>query len=100
MKKFRVRLTPEAADSIRKLHPDIKKLIRQSVDGLIHEPLKGDSLQGELLGFRSIKPQRYRIIYKVDMDKLRIDIYHVGHRRDVYENLKKLLEQIRQEKTE
>ncbi len=30
------------------------------------------------------------------MDKLRIDVYHVGRRFDVYENFKKLLEQIRQ----
>jgi addiction module RelE/StbE family toxin len=94
VKKFRVRLTPEAADTIRKLHPDIKNLIRQAMDTLIREPMKGDPLQGELLGFRSMKPQRYRILYKVDMDKFRIDIYHVGQRRDVYENFKKLLEQI------
>lgn len=92
-------MTPEAADTIRKLHPDIKSLIRRAIDVLLHEPLQGDPLQGELLGFRSMKPQRYRIIYKADMDKLSIDIYHVGHRRDVYENFRRLLEQLRQEKT-
>ena len=62
MKKFRVRLTPEAADTIRKLHPDIKSLIRQAIDTLIRDPMKGDPLQGKLLGLRSMKPQRYRIL--------------------------------------
>lgn len=101
MKKFRIRLTPEAADTIRKLHPEIKGRIRQALDTLIREPLTGDPLEGELLGFRSMKPQRYRIIYKVDTAKHSINIYHIGQRRDVYENFKMLLEQIiRKERTE
>lgn len=94
MKKFRVKLTPEASNFIKKLHPDIKKLIRNAIDSIVHNPFQGDELHGELQSFRSFKPHRYRIIYRVDMNEHRIDIYHVGHRRDVYENFRKLLEQV------
>jgi len=95
VKKFRVRFTPEASRFIKKLHPDIKKLIRNSIDILLKDPLKGDELHGELKGFLSFKPHRYRIIYKTDLNEHWIDIYYVGHRRDVYENFKRLIEQMR-----
>ena len=65
------------------------------MDTLLKDPLKGDELQGELKGFLSFKPHRYRIIYKVDLNKYWIEIYYVGHRSNVYENFKKLIEQIR-----
>ena len=96
MSSFKITFTPESAKTIRKFHPDIKKLIRQAIDGLPHNPFKGDELQGELSGFRSLKPRRYRIIYKVDEENSWIEIYHVGHRRDIYENFRRFLTQIRE----
>ena len=92
MKKCRPKFTPEASRSIAHLPPEIKKLIRASIDELASQPFKGDELQMELSGFRSLKPKRYRIIYKVNESDSTIEIYYVGPRRDVYENFKRLLE--------
>jgi mRNA interferase RelE/StbE len=45
---------------------------------------------GELDGYYSYRVRRYRIIYRVNEDESSIEVYHVGHRRDVYETLRSL----------
>ena len=92
MKKYRPRFTPEASRIIAHLPPEAKKLVRTSIDELTSQPFKGDELQMELSGFRSLKSKRYRIIYKVNEADSSIDIYYVGLRKDVYETFRELLE--------
>lgn len=94
MKPFRIRLTPEAGRLIYKLHPENKKLIKVSLKELRKNPHLGDELQEELFGFRSYKPKRYRIIYKIDEDERAVLVYHVDHRRDIYERFKSLLNKL------
>lgn len=95
MRKYTVKFAPEAARIITHFPPEVKKLIRASIDEVVTEPFKGDELHMELAGFRSLKPKRYRIIYKVDEVDSTIEVYYVGPRRDVYQNFKKLLSEIR-----
>ncbi|HEY3130294.1 MAG TPA: type II toxin-antitoxin system RelE/ParE family toxin, partial [Acidobacteriota bacterium] len=92
LKMYGVRYLPEAARRIAKLPPEVKKLIRSAIDELRKDPEKGSELSGELAGYYSFKPGRYRIIYRLHPRGSYIEIYHVGHRRDVYENLRTLLE--------
>ncbi len=92
MKRYRARYTPESGRIIKSLHPQIKALIRDAVDDLAENPFSGHELQFELIGFRSTKVKRYRIIYKVNEEESSIDIYYVGHRRDVYENFRRLIQ--------
>jgi mRNA-degrading endonuclease RelE of RelBE toxin-antitoxin system len=86
-----IRFTPEAARLIAKLPPEVKKLVRQSIDELAMKPQAGSELMAELQGYRSLKARRYRIIYRVDDRGTKIEIYFVGHRRDVYDTLRSLL---------
>jgi mRNA interferase RelE/StbE len=88
----RVRFTDEAARIIAKLPPEIKQLIRSAIDELREDPRKGAELAGEFAGYRSLKSRRYRIIYGLNEADDSLEIYHVGHRRDVYESLRALLE--------
>jgi mRNA interferase RelE/StbE len=88
----RVRFTPEAARIVAKLPPEIKQLIRSAIDELRDDPHKGAELAGEFAGYRSLKSRRYRIIYRPNEEGGALDICHVGHRRDVYESLRALLE--------
>jgi len=92
VKQYRPRFTPEASRLIAHLPPEVKRLIRTSVDELVSRPYEGDELQMELSGFRSLKSKRYRIIYKVNEADSSIDIYYVGPRKDVYETFRELLE--------
>jgi mRNA-degrading endonuclease RelE of RelBE toxin-antitoxin system len=95
LKKYRVRFTPEAAHCISRLHPDHKKIIRDALDQLRHEPYAGDDLQAELAEFKSFKPKRFRIIYTVDHDNQVVRVFYVGHRRDVYDQFRLLLAKLK-----
>jgi len=94
MKNFKIRVTPEAARFIAKLHPENRKTIRQAPDEIRRNPHSGYDLQEELSGFKSLRSKRYRVIYKVDESGHSIDVYLVGHRRDVYEQLGVLLRKL------
>ena len=91
MSKFSARFTPECARLVSKLPPDIKRLVRSTIDTLLAKPTIGTELTGELDGYRSYRVRRYRIIYRVNEKEYRIEVYHVGHRRDVYETLRSIL---------
>ena len=91
MKNLRLKFTPEAARLIAKLHPEGKKLIKSGLDELRQNPFLGDDLQQELSGFKSYKIKRYRVLYAVNEEEEVIQIYYVGHRRDVYEQFRDLL---------
>jgi len=76
---------------LTKLHPDSKKLIKEAIKQICNSPYSDTDLQGELSGFKSFKPKRYRIIYKLSEEKQRIEIYYIVHRTDIYERFKQLL---------
>jgi mRNA interferase RelE/StbE len=91
MKNLRLKFTPEAARLIAKLHPEGKKLIKSGLDELRQNPFLGDDLQQELSGLKSLKIKRYRVLYAIDEEGKVIQVYYVGHRRDVYEQFRDLL---------
>jgi mRNA interferase RelE/StbE len=91
VKSYRVRYTIEAAGRIRKLHPQIKRDIREGIRTLLEAPLAGYSLHFELSGLWSYRVRNHRIIYRINSDEMMIDIVFVGPRRDVYEQLRDLL---------
>jgi mRNA interferase RelE/StbE len=96
MKKPKTRFTPESAKLISKLHPEIKKMIKSAFEELQKNAHAGDDLQEELSGFKSYKTKRYRIIYRYNEDENSIDVYYVGHRSDVYEQFRILLNKLSQ----
>ena len=94
MKKWKMRFTPESSRLLSKLHPENKKLIKQALIELRQNPHAGKDLQEELSGFKSLRLKQYRIIYNINEEKNFIQIYHIGRRRDVYEQLKRLLTEL------
>jgi len=91
MKDLKIKFTPEAASLFLKLRPDNKKMIKTGLKVLRQNPDLGGDLQGELSGFKSYKIRRYRILYKIAAEEKIIQIYYLGHRRDVYEQFQMLL---------
>jgi len=94
MKSLRIRLTPEAARLLSKLHPESKKLIKSALQELRQAPYSGHDLQEELSGFKSYRSKRYRILYRVNEEEQVIEVYYIGHRKDIYEQFKRLLNQL------
>lgn len=88
MKGYRARYTKEAAERIRKLHPQVKHEIKRGIKELLLAPLTGHALQFELAGLRAHRIRTYRIIYRLHDDESCLDIVFVGPRRSVYEELR------------
>ena len=91
MKKWKMRFTPESSRLLSKLHPENKKLIKQVLTDLRQNLHMGKDLEAELSGFKSLRLKQYRIIYNINEEKNFLQIYHIGQRRDIYEEFKRLL---------
>ena len=91
---FKIRFTPEAARLFSKLHPENKKLIKFALNELRQSPYSGHDLQEELSGFKSYRMKRYRILYKLNDEEDVIEVYYIGHRKDIYEEFRRLLNQL------
>jgi mRNA interferase RelE/StbE len=91
MTPFRVRYTPAAAESIRHLHPSVKQAVRQDIRKLAANPLLGHPLALELVGFRSLRISRYRVIYRLQESEHILEVHLVGARREIYEAFRELL---------
>lgn len=91
MKARRARYTPEAAERVRRLHPLIKKEIREGIRILLTDPFLGYPLHDELSGYWSFRIRTYRVIFSPNNDESTVDVVHVGPRRTVYEELRALL---------
>ncbi len=85
-----------AKNQIKKLPPQIKRGIREILESLKEDSYIGKALQRDLFGFRSLAFKRYRIIYKVLLEKKQILIYSIEHRQDIYDNLSKMIKRIRE----
>ncbi len=94
MKKLKIRFTPEAARLLSKLHPENRRLIKAALNELRQNPYLGDDLQEELSGFKSYKSKRYRIVYNFNEEENVIQIYYIGHRRDIYDQFRLLLNEL------
>jgi mRNA interferase RelE/StbE len=79
-------------DQIKKLHPDIKSIIRDRLKKIAKKPYIGKRLERDLSGYFSFRARRFRIIYKVREEDQIIEVHYVGHRRDIYELLKETID--------
>jgi len=99
--EYEIQLTPLALEMLS----DIKdkrhqKALSQRINKLKTDPLlQGKPLVDNLQGYRSLRAvgQRYRIIYKVELEKIIVLVVGVGLRKegdknDIYTLMEKLLE--------
>ena len=82
-------LTAKAA--IRKLDPGTRNRVRAAVEELSRDPLQGKPLSFTLKGLRSWRTGDWRIVYKAEAERVVVVVVTVGHRRDVYERVRRLL---------
>ena len=73
---------------IKKLHPQIKPVVKSKIEKLRENPFSGKWLEKELSGYLSIRAKRFRVIYKIRDNGQTVEIHYVGHRKDIYELFK------------
>lgn len=88
---WKVAYTLTAKAAIRKLDPGTRNKVRAAVDELSEDPLQGKPLSFTLKGLRSWRTGDWRIIYRAEAEKVVVVVVTVGHRRDVYERVRRLL---------
>ena len=76
---------------IRKLHPQIKPVVKSKIEKLQENPFFGKWLEKELSGYLSMRAKRFRVIYKIRDNDQTVEIHYVGHRKDIYELFKEAI---------
>jgi len=83
--KFILKVPDNVASVLKKLHPLIKSHIRSGLRAILKQSYIGKALKDELQGLRSFRVKRYRLIYRVCLDKQQVEIITIGPRRIIYE---------------
>lgn len=81
---YEVILHKSAQKFLGKLDNSIKKQIIKGLEKLKRNPNFGKPLSGNLFGLRSLREGKFRILYKVEDEKLLIFVLEIGHRGRVY----------------
>lgn len=98
--RYQIEISPSALDMLKQVQDRrIRAKIIERIDGLAEEPDKqGKPLTAEFAGYRSLRAvgQRYRIIYRLAVEKVIVTVIAVGIRKegdkkDIYTLAKKLL---------
>jgi len=93
--KYNIELAPLAQRQLKKLPQQIQKKILQELESL--NPQVTDAGIKKIKGMDDLYRLRvadYRIIYQIEHDILLILVLKIGHRKDVYNNLKSLVNKI------
>ena len=72
------------------MHPHLKRKVKASLRTILSDPESGKALKDELVGLRSFRVSRYRIIYRVATAG-RIEIVTIGPRERIYDETFRLL---------
>lgn len=84
-----LRAPEEVRALIRHLHPGLKKKVRAALQVILSDPDHGKALRDELLGLRSVRVGRLRVICRVASAS--IDLVALGPRWAIYEETVRLL---------
>jgi mRNA interferase RelE/StbE len=89
---YAIRLAPPAARQMRKLDAADLWRLRPHIDDLAHDPhpISARKLAGHASLCR-IRVGDLRVVYQVDDDRAEVLVLAVGHRRDIYRDLQRLL---------
>ncbi|MEK6817428.1 MAG: type II toxin-antitoxin system RelE/ParE family toxin [Nanoarchaeota archaeon] len=82
---YEILLHKKAQKFFNKLDNSIKKLISIKIDKLKLNPELGKPLVGNLSGLRSLRVEKYRVLYEIKKSQLIIYVLEMGHRKDVYD---------------
>jgi mRNA interferase RelE/StbE len=92
VKKYTIKYTNEAKKNIGKLDQSIKQIVKKSIESLSLKPYRGKPLAYDLSGLYSFRTTDYRIIYRIREEEILVIVITVGHRKEIYKKLKKLLD--------
>lgn len=81
---YKLRMPDRIAELVRHMHPHLKRKLKISLQAILSEPNLGKALKEELVGLRSVRVSRFRIIYRI-IGKKEIENITIGPRQRIYE---------------
>lgn len=84
MSGFKLEYTDTAKNAAKHLPPSVKPPVKAAIEAITEKPFIGKPLRDELEGLRSYRVQRFRVIYRILEKTKRIQIIHLGHRKNIY----------------
>jgi mRNA interferase RelE/StbE len=71
-----------------KISPPVRKIIKEAIEKkLTVDPIAfGKPLKYSLKGYRRLRVGDYRVIYRVDEDRIIVIVIDIEHRKDIYED--------------
>ena len=85
---YKIEFLEEAYKEFKKLDRPVQEIIKNKLDILAQNPeiLKNNikQLKGKYSGLFRLRVGNYRIIYKIDNEKILIVIVRIGHRKEIY----------------
>ena len=76
-------ISSDLKGQIRHLPPDLKRQVWGALDYIQQKPELGKALSEELTGFRSYRIGKYRLIYRIEKERLVLEA--LGPREYIYE---------------
>ncbi len=86
----RLRVTDDLRLFISKLHPGIKRKIKNGLAAILQDPKIGKNLKEDLEGLKSLRVGKFRIVFRPEKSGI-ISMIAIGPRRTIYEETLKLI---------
>jgi len=86
--KYKLFFLKEAAEEFKKLDKAVQRIIKEKLEILAQNPelLKNNikPLKGKYKGLYRLRVGNYRVIYRLEKEKITILVIRIGHRKDIY----------------
>ncbi len=82
--KYKLLYSETSRKQIRRLHPDLKPILKEKIEQIGQNPFLGKLLEKEISNYLSFRAKRFRLFYMIMEEQLIIEIHYVGHRKDIY----------------
>lgn len=90
--KFTVIFKDPAKKAIDKLDRGVRMRMFNALQRIATQPSRGKPLRAPLHGLWSYRVGDWRIVYEVHQQTITVVVVGVGHRREIYENITRLLQ--------
>jgi len=84
--QYTVTILPAPLRDLQALPRQIRRRIRDRIDGLAENPRPHGvkAMQGSRKGYLRLRVGDFRVIYRIEDDRLIVLVVAIGHRREVY----------------
>lgn len=85
-KNYELNVSVQAQKFLDKLDQQTRRRLILNLEALKEQPYQGKPLRGSLKTLLSWKVGKYRVLYRINEEKIEIIIINIGLRKDIYKS--------------